>query len=101
MFKAREYVVFEPTTLRVGDAMNAFLPKKPTIKKTPSGVEIEGVQYFAVADLTEEQKEGKTVQDVLILGEVTVGRAPILPSYLQPGAYRDIPRGDNSAFLVA
>ena len=85
-FKAREYVVFEPTALRVGDTLDAFLPEKPTINKTPSGIEIEGIEYLAVADLTEEQKEGKTVQDVVILGEVMVHRAPILSSYLWPGA---------------
>lgn len=70
-FKAREYVVFEPTTLRVGDTLDAFLPEKPTINKTQSGIQIEGVEYLAVSDLSEEQKEGKTVQDVVILGEVT------------------------------
>jgi len=71
-FRAREYVAFEPTTLRVGDTLDAFLPEKPTIKETLSGVEIEGVEYLAVADLSEEQKEGKTVQDVVLLGEVTI-----------------------------
>lgn len=71
-FRAREYVTFEPTTLRVGDTLDAFLPEKPTIKETLSGVEIEGVEYLAVADLSEEQKEGKTVQDVVLLGEVTI-----------------------------
>ena len=81
-FKAREYVVFGPTMVRVGDALDAFLPGKPTINKTPSGIEIEGIEYLAVADLTEEQKEGKTVQDVLILGEVTVNRTSILPTCL-------------------
>lgn len=70
-FKAREYVVFEPTTLRVGDTLDAFLPEKPMINKTQSGIQIEGVEYLAVSDLSEEQKEGKTVQDVVILGEVT------------------------------
>jgi len=69
-FKAREYVVFEPTALRVGDTLDAFLPRKPTINKIPSGIEIEGVEYLAVADLTKEQKEENlTVQDVVILGE--------------------------------
>lgn len=58
--------------LPIGDTLDAFLPKKPTIDKTPSGVEINGIEYLATADLTEEQKEGKTVQDVVILGEVTV-----------------------------
>jgi hypothetical protein len=81
-FKAREYVVFESPTLRVGHTLDAFLPEKPTINKTPSGIEIEGIEYLAVADLTEEQKEGETVQDVLILGEVAVNRPLILPSCL-------------------
>jgi hypothetical protein len=79
-FKAREYVVFEPTALRVGDTLHAFLPAKPTIKETLSGVEIEGVEYLAVAGLSEEQKEGKTVQDVVVLGEVTIYQAPFSPS---------------------
>lgn len=74
-FRAREYVLFEPTTLRVGAALNAFLPEKPAIKQTPSGVEIEGVEYLAAADLSEEQKEGNAVQDVVILGEVKIHRA--------------------------
>jgi hypothetical protein len=100
MFKAREYVVFEPTALRVGDTLSAFLPDKPTINKTSSGIEIEGIEYLAVADLTEEQKGGKMVQDLVILGEVTIDRVPILSSYSWPLAHRDIPRGDNSAFLV-
>lgn len=73
-FRAREYVVFDSTTLRVGDSLDAFLPEKPIINKTPSGIEIEGIEYLALADLTEEQKEGKTVQDVIILGEVIVYR---------------------------
>ena len=76
-FKAREYVVFEPTTLCAGDPLDAFLPEKPTIEETLSGVEIEGVEYLAAADLSEEQKEGKTVQDMVLLGEVTVSRASI------------------------
>lgn len=71
--------MFEPTVLRVGDALDAFLPRKPTINKTPSGIEIEGIEYLAVADLAEEQKEGRTVHDVLIFGEVTVNRTSILP----------------------
>ena len=71
----REYVVFEPTALQVGGALDAFLPEKPKINETPSGVEIEGVEYLAADDLTEEQKEGKTVQDVVILGKVTIHRA--------------------------
>ena len=80
--KAREYVVFEPTTLRVGNTLDAFLPEKPTIKETLSGVEIEGVEYLAVADLTEEQKEGKTVHDVVLLGEVRVTEPQsYLPAY--------------------
>jgi len=70
MFKAREYVVFESTTLPIGETLDAFLPEKPTIKVTLSGVKIEGVEYLAVADLSEEQKEGKTIQDVILLGEV-------------------------------
>jgi hypothetical protein len=69
-FKAREYVVFGPTTLRVGDSLDAFLPEKPEIKETLSGIEIEGVEYLAATDLTEEQKQGKTVRDVVIFGEV-------------------------------
>ena len=100
-FKAREYVVFEPTALRVGDTLDAFLPEKPTINNTPSGIEIEGVKYLAVADLTEEQKEGKMVQDVIIVGEVTVDRAPIILFVLMTECNRDIPLGDNFAFLVA
>jgi len=80
-FKAREYVVFEPTILPVGDTLHAFLPEKPTIKETLSGVEVEGVEYLAVADLSEEQKEGKTVQDVVLLGEVTIYQAPLSSSY--------------------
>ena len=87
-FKTREYVVFEPTTLRVGDTLDAFLPEKPTIKETLSGVEIEGVEYLAVSDLTEEEKEGKTVQDVVLLGEVSHGpqnQGSALPSYLSLG----------------
>lgn len=99
-FKAREYVVFEPTTLRVGDTLDAFLPRKPTINKIPSGIEIEGVEYLAVADLTKEQKEEKTVQDVVILGEVTANRTSILYTTLITVCNRDILRGDNSAFLV-
>ena len=71
-FKTREYVVFEPTALHVGNPLDAFLPKKPVIEKTSSGIEIEGVEYLAAADLTEDQKEGKTVHDVIILGEVTI-----------------------------
>jgi len=71
-FKAREYVVFESATLPVGDTLDAFLPEKPTIKETLSGVEIEGVEYLAVADLSEGQKEGKTLKDVVLLGEVTI-----------------------------
>jgi hypothetical protein len=71
-FIVREYVVFEPTALGVGGALGAFLPEKPKIDETPSGVEIEGVEYLAAADLTDEQKEGKTVQDVVILGKVTI-----------------------------
>ena len=86
-FKAHEYVVFEPTTLRVGDTLRAFLPENPTIKKTLSGVEIEGVEYLAVADLSEEQKEGKTVRDVVLLGEVMIYRAPLSPtSCSSPGS---------------
>jgi hypothetical protein len=84
-FKTREYVVFEPTTLLVGDALNAFLPEKPAVKETLSGVEIEGVEYLAVADLSEEQKEGKPVQDVVLLGEVTIYRAPSLMPCLSLG----------------
>ena len=81
-FKAREYVLFEPTTLRVGVALDAFLPEKPAIKNTLSGVEIEGTEYLAAADLSEEQKEGNVVQDVVILGEVIIHRA--LASTLMP-----------------
>ena len=77
-FKAREYVTFEPTALRVGDTLDAFLPEKPTINETLSGVEIEGVEYLASTDLSEEQKEGKTVHDVVLLGEVTTDLTPIL-----------------------
>ena len=83
-FKAREYVVFGSTTLRVGDTLDAFLPEKPTITETLSGVEIEGVEYLAAADLSEEQKKGKTVQDVVILGEVIIYRASILAPCSSP-----------------
>jgi hypothetical protein len=76
-FKTREYVTFEPTGLRVGSALDAFLPEKPTIEETPSGIEIEGVEYLAAAELTEVQKEGKIVHDVIIFGQVTVYRAQI------------------------
>lgn len=101
-FKAWEYVVFEPTTLRVGDTLNAFLPEKPTIKKTPSGVEIEGVEYLAVADLSEEQKEGKTVQDVVLLGEVNNDLPnPSLVVLLIAGFNRGIPHGDSSVSSAA
>jgi len=93
--------VFEPTALRVGDTLDAFLPRKPTINKIPSGIEIEGVEYLAVTDLTKEQKEENlTVQDVVILGEVTANRTPILYTTLIAVCNRDILRGDNSAFLV-
>ena len=78
-FRAREYVVFDSTTLRVGDSLDAFLPEKSIINKTQSGIEIEGIEYLAFADLTEEQKEEKTVQDVIILGEVIVYLALVLP----------------------
>jgi len=77
-FKAREYVTFEPTTLPVGDTLDAFLPEKPTITETLSGVDIDGVEYLAVTDLSEEQKEGKTVHDVILLGEVTIYQTPTL-----------------------
>ena len=95
-FKAHEYVVFEPTTLRVGDTLHAFLPEKPKIKKTLSGVEIDGVEYLAVADLSEEQKEGKTVRDVVLLGEVMIYRVPLSPVLLIAGFNRGIPHGDSS-----
>lgn len=78
--------------IRVGHTLDAFLPEKPTVNNTPSGIEIEGVEYLAVADLTEEQKEGKTAQDVILVGEVTVDQAPILPSYL----YSRVKQGHSS-----
>lgn len=77
-FKAREYVTFEPTTLHVGDTLDAFLPEKPTITETLSGVNIDGVEYLAATDLSEEQKEGKTVYDVILLGEVTIYQVPTI-----------------------
>lgn len=101
-FKAREYVTFEPTTLRVGKALYAFLPEKPTIKETSSGVEIDGVEYLAVADLSEEQKKGKTVQDVVLLGEVSNDLTnPGLIAPLTSGFIRDIHLGDSSVSSVA
>ena len=93
--------MFEPTTLHVGEAPGAFLPENPTIKETLSGVEIEGVEYLAVAGLSEEQREGKTVRDVVLLGEVTVYETQVLSSRLCLGFSRDIHLGDNSASLVA
>jgi hypothetical protein len=83
-FKAREYVVFESPKLPIGDTLHAFLPRRPTINKTPSGIEIEGVEYLAAADLTEEQKEREAVQDVVILGEVTVHGVPVSSSCSWP-----------------
>lgn len=82
-FKAREYVAFGPPTLRVGGTLHAFLPEKLTITEKLSGIEIEGVEYLAVANLSEEQKEGKTVQDVIVLGEVKIYQVLILnaPAY--------------------
>jgi hypothetical protein len=98
--KIREYVVFEPTTLRVGDPLDVFLPKRPTIKETLSGVEIDGVEYLTVADLSGEQKEGKTAQDVVLLGEVIIYRASVV-AHAHSWVYnRDIPRGDNSVSSV-
>ena len=101
-FKAREYVAFEPTALRVGEPLDAFLPKKPTIKKTLSGVEIEGVEYLAVAGLSEQQKEGKMVRDVVLIGEVVISRrSQILSPSLMSGFHRDIHLGGNSVSSVA
>jgi len=100
-FKAHEYVVFEPSTLRIGNTLHAFLPEKPKIKETLSGVEIDGVEYLAVADLSEEQKEGKTVQDVVLLGEVMIHRVPLSPALLIAEFNRDIHHGDNSVSSVA
>lgn len=100
-FKAREYVVFEPSTLRVGDTLDAFLPEKPTIKETLSGVEIEGVEYLAATDLSDEQKEGRTVQDVVLLGEVTSPNSDLgVFLMIELIIVRDIPRGDNFVFSV-
>jgi len=93
--------VFEPPTLRVGEALEAFLPGNPTIKETPLGVEIEGVEYLAVAGLSEEQKEGKTARDVVLLGEVMIYGTQILSPRLCLKSSRDIHLGDNSVSSVA
>lgn len=79
----------------MGDTLDAFLPEKPTIKTTLSGVEIEGVEYLAVSDLTEEEKEGKRVQDVILLGEVRHSPPSQGSALLIVRSNRDIRRGDN------
>ena len=81
--------------------MDAFLPEKPTIKETLSGVEIEGVEYLAATDLSDEQKEGRTVQDVVLLGEVTSPNSDLgVFLMIELIIVRDIPRGDNFVFSV-
>ena len=98
--KLREYVTFELPALCLGDTLDAFLPKKPRITETLSGIEIGGVQYLAAADLSEKQKDGKTVQDVIVLGEVTIFRTSALNALLIPGFNRDTPHGGNSVSSV-